>query len=220
MPFSTELLTGDYAEEAAIRILDAFPGGGSFVLTGGTTVEPVYPRLAGKREWAGVTFCFSDERCVPPDHQDSNYGMVKRRFFDAADPGAVRRVKGELPPQEAAADYDAAIRPLAEHGFDLMLLGMGADAHVGALFPGSPALEETALAAVVDRPDGMQGVTLTPPAMLSARRIILLVTGEAKAEAVRRAVTGDEDPIKCPARVLAEHPDAAFLLDAAAASAL
>jgi len=101
-----------------------------------------------------------------------------------------------------------------------MLLGMGADAHVGALFPGSPALEETALAAVVDRPDGMQGVTLTPTAMLSARRIILLVTGEAKAEAVRRAVTGDEDPTKCPARVLAEHPDAAFLLDDAAASAL
>jgi 6-phosphogluconolactonase len=220
MGFQTDVLAGDYAEGAARRILEAFPGGGSFVLTGGTNAERIYPRLAGKREWADVTFCFSDERCVPPDDENSNYGMAKRLFLDAAGPGAVHRVKGELEPQEAAAEYRAEIRPFVEHGFDLLLLGMGADAHVGAMFPGSPTLHESATAAVIDRPDGMQGITLTPPAMLSARRVILIVTGDKKAEAVRRAVQGDESPKECPARVLADHPDATFLLDEPAASAL
>lgn len=220
MGFRTEVLADDYAEEAARRIIEVLPGGGSFVLTGGTTAERIYPRLAGKREWKDVTFCFSDERCVPPGDENSNYGMAKRLFLDAADPGGVHRVKGELDPQEAAAEYRAEIRPLVEHGFDLLLLGMGADAHVGAMFPGSPALEESVAATVVDRPDGMQGITLTPPAMLSARRILLIVTGEQKAEAVRRAVQGSESPKECPARLLADHPDVTFLLDEAAASAL
>jgi 6-phosphogluconolactonase len=130
-------------------------------------------------------------------------------------------MRGEEPPEIAAADYHQRIAPAATAGFDLVVLGMGADAHVCALFPSSPALEVTGSFCVpVDRPDGLRGLTLTPPALRSAKRVVLIVTGEAKAEAVRRAVTGGEEPSSCPVRVLADHPDVTFLLDEAASARL
>lgn len=211
----------EHPEHCASTIAGLLSGGGSLVLTGGTTAEKIYPRLAGKRDgWANVSFAFSDERCVPPGDPASNFGMAKRLFLDAADPGRVLRMKGELSPEEGAADYAQQIRDLAHVGFDLLLMGMGADNHIGALYPGSPALDAEVLCAAVDRPDGMKGLTLTPPAMLSARRILLLVAGEGKAGAVARAITGDEEPKSCPVRLLAGHPDVTFLLDEPAASAL
>lgn len=221
LTFKVEVLGEDHAEQAAALIAAAMPGGGTLVLTGGTTAERIYPRLAGKRaDWSNVEFAFSDERCVPPDDANSNYGMARRLFLDAASPGTVNRMKGELPPDEGAADYHGQMAPLVAHGFDLLLLGMGADAHVGALYPGSPALGSDRFAAAVDRPDGMQGLTLTPPAMLSARKILLLVTGEGKAPTVRRALDSDETPETCPVRLLKDHPDVTFLLDPPAATNL
>ncbi|MFP5297713.1 MAG: 6-phosphogluconolactonase, partial [Actinomycetota bacterium] len=201
MAFKVEVFEQDHAEQVARRVVEALPGGGSLVLTGGTTAEKIYPRLAGKKDWSQVTFAFSDERCVPPDAPESNYGMVKRLFLDAIDPGPVHRMKGELTPERAAAEYDSEIRHLVHQGFDLMLLGMGADAHIGALSPGSPALASDALCAPVDRPDGLKGLTLTPPAILSARKILLIVTGEAKAETVKRAIEGNEPVERCPVRL-------------------
>lgn len=222
MSFKEEIFSADvYAAEAARRIAEAFPGGGSKVLTGGTTVEPIYPQLAAKKtDWTGVEVAFSDERCVPPDDPASNYGMARRLILDSVDGSTVHRMKGELEPSQGAADYHLSIAPLVQRGFDLLLLGVGADAHVGALYPDSPALSASAYCAAVDRPDGMKGLTLTPPSMLSAKKILLLVTGEAKAGAVRRAIQGDESPGSCPVRLLADHPDATFLLDEAAASLL
>ena len=173
-----------------------------------------------KHDWEEVEIAFSDERCVPPDDIASNYGMAKRLLLDAAGPGHVHRIRGELPPERAAVQYASDIRPLAERGFDIVLLGMGSDGHIAALFPGSPALDSTHPAEAVERPDGMRGVTLTPPPLTGAKRVFLIVTGEAKAEAVSRAVSSDEPPEKCPVRLLADHPDATFLLDEGAASAL
>jgi len=143
MSFQTEISKGgSWATETARRIADALPGGGALVLTGGTTVEPLLPQLAAKKsDWTGVEIAFSDERCVPPDDGASNYGMARRLLLDAAEPAAVHRMKGELDPAQGAADYHSSIAPLVARGFDLLLLGMGADAHVGALFPGSPALD-------------------------------------------------------------------------------
>lgn len=222
MSFKTEVFADDrYASEAATRVVDAFPGGGSLVLTGGTTFEPLLPQFAAKKpDWTGVEIAFSDERCVPPDHAASNYGMARRLLLDTIEPGKVHRMKGELEPPQGAAEYHLSVAQLVERGFDLLLLGMGADAHIGALYPGSPALGATTNCAAVDRPDGMQGLTLTPPAIMSAKRVFLLVSGEVKADTVRRAVTGDEPPETCPVRLLADHPDVTFLLDAAAASSL
>jgi 6-phosphogluconolactonase len=221
LSFKTETFDPDaYPTAVAATIAEASLAGGSLVLTGGTTAEKIYPVLAAKRDWTGVTFAFSDERCVGPDDPASNYGMARRLLLDAAEVRSVHRMKGELEPSSGAADYSSEIAPLVHHGFDLLLLGMGADAHVGALYPGSPALRETAFCAAVDRPDGMKGLTLTPPAMLSARKVLLLVTGEAKRDTVARALSSDEDPETCPVRLLASHPDVTFLLDRAATPTL
>ena len=222
MPFQTEVFgNSEYADSAARRIAAAMPGGGSLVLTGGSTAQSVYPFLgAHKKEWTGVEIAFSDERCVPPDDAGSNYFMAKRTLLDTVDAPVVHRIKGELPPAQGAHDYHAVITPLVSRGFDLLLLGVGTDAHIGSMSPGSPALTETRYAAAVKRYDGIMGVTMTPPAMLSARKIILIVTGEAKADVIRRAVEGDEPVDSCPVRLVKDHPDVTFLLDEDAASLL
>lgn len=222
MPFVTEVFEVEsFPDRAAGRIAEALPGGGSLILTGGSTAREIYPYLgAHKKDWTNVEVGFSDERCVPPDDPGSNYGMAKRTLLDAADVGVVHRIKGELPPAQGAHDYHGIIAPLVSRGFDLLLLGVGTDAHIGSMSPGSPALSETRYAAAVTRYDGVMGVTLTPPAMLSARKILLLVTGEAKADVVRRAVETDEPVNSCPVRLLKDHPDVTFLLDEDAASLL
>jgi 6-phosphogluconolactonase len=222
MGFQIEVLpVEEYPQEAARRLAEALPGGGSFVVTGGGTAEKIFPHLAGKKDdWTGVTIAFSDERVVPPDHEESNYAMAKRLFLDAAEPGRIHRIKGELEAEQAAADYETDLRPLVNEGFDLLMLGMGEDAHVGAMFPESPGLTTQRLALPVDRPDGMKGVTLTARSMLSAKKVFVTVTGAKKAAAVKRVIQGDEEPDAAPARLLAAHPDVTFLLDEQAASEL
>jgi 6-phosphogluconolactonase len=238
MNFKIEVFdSATYPVEAAKVIGAHLPAAGSVILTGGTTAERIYPELAeltfvsagrddaGQHDlsgsWAGIEVGFSDERCVPPDDEASNFRMASELLLAEAPPKAVHRMHGEDEPSAGAERYHVDIGPLAREGFDLLLLGMGADAHVGALYPGSPALSETEfLCRAVDRPDGMKGLTLTPPAMLGAKKILLLVTGEAKAETVKRALQGNELPNTCPVRLLADHDDVTFLLDPAAASAL
>ena len=226
MNFRIEVFASDvYARLAASVIGDNLPATGSLVLTGGGTAKAVYEVMgaAPPDGIAELEILYSDERCVPPDDAESNYGMTKQLLLDPAGVPAelVHRMRGEDPPDEGADRYHDEIKPLVERGLDLMLLGMGADAHVGAMFPGSPGLSDTErLCRAVDRPDGMQGLTLTPPAMLSAKKILLLVTGEAKAQTVARVVKGNEPVSDCPARIVAPHSDATFLLDEAAASAL
>ena len=214
----------EYAAVVADIIAGHLPGrGGSLVLTGGTTAKKVYPRLGttGGPMLGGLELLFSDERCVPPDHDESNFKMATDLLFGGEAPSGIHRMRGEDDPEQAAIAYSDEVRPLVDRGLDLLLLGMGADAHVGAMFPDSPALAENEqLCRAVDRPDGMQGLTLTPPAMLSAQKILLLVTGEGKAATVKRVVEGNEPTESCPARLLADHPDATFLLDEPAASAL
>ncbi|MFP5351112.1 MAG: 6-phosphogluconolactonase [Actinomycetota bacterium] len=223
MSFEVEVFPEEaYAAEAAAAILSALPARGSVVLTGGTTAERIYPLLGADPDvWSNIEILFSDERCVPPDHDESNFKMAARLLLDPAGVRTIHRMRGEDEPLEGAERYHHEIAPVVEAGLDLLLLGMGADAHVGAMFPGSPALGETEnLCAAVDRPDGMRGLTLTPPAMLAARKILLLVTGTSKAQTLGRVIEGDEPPSACPARLLADHPDATFLLDTPAASAL
>lgn len=224
MSFEVQVFASDTYPIAVARLIaDRIPVTGSVVLTGGTTAEGIYGSLAdfAPTRLAELDVLFSDERCVPPDHHESNYLMARRLLLDRVAAQRVHRMRGEDPPEQAAAAYDAEIRPVVERGVDLLLLGMGADAHIGALFPGSPAIEETeAFCAAVDRPDGMRGLTLTPPALLNSRRALLLVTGVAKAATVARVLAGDDSVSECPARLLAPHPDVTFLLDTEAASTL
>jgi 6-phosphogluconolactonase len=223
MSFGVEIFDpDDYGAETASRIGAALPDDGAVVITGGGTAADIYPILRRiAPDWSRLDVYFSDERCVPPGDHRSNFAMARRLLLDEVGPHTVHRMRGEDPPEEAAALYGLDVEPVvAGEGFGLVLLGMGADAHIGALFPRSPALEATTFCAAVDRPDGLQGLTLTPTAFTSSREVLLIVTGAVKAETVRRVVRGDEPPDTCPARLLADHPNVTFLLDEPAASLL
>jgi 6-phosphogluconolactonase len=222
MNFVVEVFQGGaWAEEAAARVALDLPGRGTVVLTGGTTARPVYGALAATDAgWGSIEVFFSDERCVPPEHEASNFGMANGTLLERVKPASVHRMKGEIDPEEAARSYGAEVENL-KAPFDLVLLGMGADCHIAAMFPGGVAVDVVSdLCVAVQRPDGLAGLTLTPPAVVSARKVLLLVAGESKAAAVRRAVAGRQPARECPVRLLADHPDATFLLDDAAASLL
>ena len=216
------LETARFADEAAARISLSLPGEGTVVITGGTTAARLYePLAAADAGWGSLDVYFSDERCVPPGADASNFAMARRLLLDRVAPRRVHRMEGERDPADAAAAYHDVVASTAAGGFDLVLLGMGGDCHIAALFPGSPAVDEVSeLCVAVDRPDGLKGLTLTPPALQRGREILVLVSGAAKGEAVRRAVGGDEPPRACPARLLADHPNVTFVLDEAAAARL
>jgi 6-phosphogluconolactonase len=208
---------GDFDREAAGEIARLLPAGGDVVVTGGGTAEAVYPELARcAPDWSRLAVYFSDERCVPPDDERSNYGMARRTLLDLVSPREVHRMRGEIDPADAAAAYEGEV----PDRFDLIVLGLGDDAHVAGLFPGSPGLIEAASCAVVDRPDGLQGLSLTPPALLSGKAVVFVVSGSGKAEAVERAIRGREDVLRCPAALFREHEPVVWLLDEEAAARL
>jgi len=179
--------------------------GESIVLTGGSSVGHAYEHAASlEPDWSKAAVWWGDERCVPPDDERSNYLLAKRTLLDhLADEPDVHRIRGELQPADAAGAYEKAIDG-AE--LDFLLLGLGPDAHIASLFPGSPQLEEDERL-VTSGPAGLEPfvdrITLTLPALLSAKRIVFLVTGADKADAVRR---GFREPVTpdAPASLLRE----------------
>ncbi len=226
------------AEAAAKRFVDsaqrAVKKSGRFivVLAGGSTPRLLYRMLAEPPyrqsvPWKKTLFVFGDERCVPPDHEASNYRMVQEALFTPLEIPAVRvlRMKGEQKPPEAARRYevrigDAFLGERRRH-FDLVLLGIGADGHTASLFPGTEALAEQerwVAANHVPQLDEWR-LTLTFPALNSARRVLLLATGEAKARAVAEAFGGLEHDQPHPVeRVTPFNASREVLIDPAAAS--
>ncbi len=186
----------DPATEAAARLVEAT---GQVVLTGGSTPRGAYELAAQRRpDWTDAELWFTDERCVAPDHEFSNYGMVKAALLDRVEHGTVHRMQGELGPHEGAAAYAREYEQAGSPRFDLVLVGLGPDAHVCSLFPGDSALAERERPVVgVDTP-GMAPlvprVTLTLPVVNAAAEVLVLVKGEDKAEAVARAFSGSPDP--------------------------
>lgn len=224
-----EALARVAASEIARRAAAA-PGRFSLALAGGSTPRRTYELLAAapRREevpWARVEVFFGDERCVPPDSPDSNYGMARRALLDLVPVPAssVHRIRGEEPdPEGAAAAYEEELRSaLGAGGLDLALLGMGPDGHVASLFPGSDALAETRrlARAVVAPASPARRITLTLPALAASGAVIFLVAGAEKAERVAE-VLGGRAPWLPAARVHPAGGDALWLLDAAAASRL
>ena len=191
---SLELLVLDDAvaatEAAAGWIGDAVDAGGHVALSGGSSPRPAYERVGTLRpSWARVELWWIDERCVPPADGRSNYRMIRESLLDGLSrpPAAVHRIRGELPPEEAAADYDTALDGVT---LDFTLMGIGPDGHTASLFPNGPALEETerrVVAVEAGLEPFVPRVTMTRPVLAAARTMVYLVTGEAKAEAVERA---------------------------------
>jgi len=212
----------DPAEAVAERLVAA---SGHVVLTGGSTPRRAYERAAElRRDWSGVTFWLSDERCVPADHDLSNFRMVDRALLDVVTGPRVHRIEGEKGPGEAAeiyADELGAVFGSELPELDLMLLGIGPDAHLCSLFPHAAALDEHEQPVVGVEEAGMAPlvarVTLTLPVIDAARELLFLVTGEDKAEALESAL-GEPDPA-APASLVRNAGTTVFS-DRAAASRL
>jgi 6-phosphogluconolactonase len=212
MPEFTVLDTAeDVAEAGAADIAKALRGGArTLVLAGGTTPRRCYELLSRLEvEWGRVAVLFGDERCVQPDHPDSNYRMARESLLDRVAPATVHRMPGELGPDEGAAAYAPVVSAVAP--LDVVLLGVGEDGHTASLFPGHPALRAQGFAVGIrDAPKPPpERVTLTLPALQAARQVIVLATGAGKADAVAMAKRGE-----VPSGMIA---GARWLLDRAAA---
>jgi 6-phosphogluconolactonase len=196
------------ASAIGARAREAIDARGWFTLAlaGGRTPRGVYalladePRLRDAIDWARVHAFFGDERCVPPDHPESNYGMARAALLSKVPiPAAqVHRMRGELPPAEAAAAYEAELRALAAAPgsaprLDLVLLGIGEDGHVASLFPGTPAFDERTRLVVPNHVPhlGAWRITVTFPVLEAAAAVLFLADGERKAKAVAAALAPD-----------------------------
>jgi 6-phosphogluconolactonase len=170
-------------------------------------------------DWSRVELWWIDERCVPPADGRSNYRMIRESLLDGLSrPPTVHRVRGELPPEQAADEYDAE---LAGVTLDFALLGIGPDGHTASLFPNAPTLDETkrrAVAAEAGMEPFVPRVTVTRPVLAATRTVVFLAVGEAKAEAVERAFGRQPSP-DTPASLVRGQRTIA-LIDRAAASRL
>jgi 6-phosphogluconolactonase len=223
----------DVAGEAAERIAAVVRDGGHIALSGGSTPRAAHERVAAMEglDWSRTHLWFGDERAVPPDHEHSNYRMAVESLIDRIEGGApqVHRIPAEEGYREAADAYGRELAELHGEGdppaLDLVLLGIGPDAHTASLFPGAPELRERERWAVGVKTPGMaplvSRVTLTLPVLNAAREIVFLISGEDKAEAVARAFGDYPAGPEAPAS-LVDPVDGSLtvLLDAPAASRL
>jgi 6-phosphogluconolactonase len=160
-------------------------------------------------KWEKVHIFFTDERCVSPEDPRSNYRLLRERFFSRIDipDRNIHRIRGELTPEKGADDYEAVLRrELRGNGFDLAVFGMGEDGHIGSLFPGSPALDERARWAVaVSEAPVSPRVSVTPCLIDLSREVLLIVSGDQKAEAFRMLRDDTIRNESCPAKMLLSH---------------
>lgn len=217
---------------AAAREAIAARGRFVAVLAGGTAPMRAYALLAEEPrasavDWARVHLFWGDERCVPPGHPRSNFGAAWRALSRLPLPAAnVHRMRGELPPPAAAEAYAREVAAAMGDGpprWDLLHLGVGADAHTASLFPFSSTLLDRGrtVTTALKLPEGEWRVTLTLPALNSARRIEFLAFGADKAWTLRAVLRGPRDPFRLPAQLIAPgEGDVVWRLDRAAAAGL
>ena len=217
---SRDIRVSDDPAGAAVELLAA--AGGHICITGGSTPRKAYERVAEQRtDWSGVDVWFTDDRCVPPDHEHSNFRMANEALLSRISGATVHRMKGELGPDQGSADYESEFEAAGRPQFELILLGMGPDMHTCSLFPGDDALGERERPVVGVETPGMAPlvprITLTFPVVNASRRIVFLVTGEDKADAAARAFSGRRDPM-APASLV--EGEVTVLMDEAAARRL
>jgi 6-phosphogluconolactonase len=221
----------DVAGEVASLLVGAAERGGHIALTGGSTPGVAYERAAGMgADWTRSVLWFGDDRAVPPDDSRSNYKLAKDTLLDSFDPAlapaAVHRIEGERGHEEAADAYESLLLEEVATGdvpvLDLILLGLGPDGHCASIFPDKPALDVRDRAVVGVPEAGLEPfvprVTMTLPVLNAGREVLFMVTGESKAEAVKRAFGAEPGP-DTPASYV-RPPKLTVLLDPPAASLL
>jgi 6-phosphogluconolactonase len=220
----------DPAAVVAELLVEAAAAGRHIVLTGGSTPRKAYERAAAAgADWSRATLWYGDDRCVAPDDPRSNHAMAKAALVDrlpADRRPEVLRMEGERGPDAGADAYEALVRERLgdEPRWDLLLLGLGPDAHCASLFPGQPAaLERSRL--VVGVPIAgwtpqVPRISMTLPCLNAARRVVFMVTGEDKAVALGRAFAEPTDVASPAAHVRPPAGELLVLCDAAAAKGL
>jgi 6-phosphogluconolactonase len=213
------------AEWIASAMRRALEGGScSIALSGGNSPRPVYallakPPLRDTIDWARVAVFFADERAVAPDAEESNYRMAKDALLDhvPVPPEHIHRMEAEKADRDGAARAYERMLPAS---LDVLILGIGPDGHTASLFPGARTLGERLRRVVMiddsPKPPPVR-MTITPPVISAARSIVMIVTGADKADAVKRAIEGSEDPGATPGQMARRGQ---WFLDGAAASRL
>lgn len=214
------VVADDPVAVVAERLAQAARDGGHVVLTGGGSVARAY-ELAGAMEpdWTKVDIWFTDERCVPQDDENSNYGLVKGSLLDRVRTHRVHRMRGELGREQGSTLYEQELGSLER--FDFVLLGLGPDGHVASLFPLEPTLDVTerkAIGAEAKLEPYVDRITLTLPMLRRAKEMVFLVTGENKAEACVRAFDGEPSRETPGSLVRAIRGTTTAVLDSAAAA--
>jgi 6-phosphogluconolactonase len=223
----------DPAPACAELLVEAARAGQHISLTGGSTPGRAYEEAARlEQDWSRATLWWGDDRCVPPDDELSNYRLAREALLDRLpDDGApeVHRVPAERGPHVGADDYERDLRAVfgeALPRLDFMLLGLGPDGHVASLYPGRDTLDVRDRPAVGVDEAGWKPyvprVSLTMPVLCAARRIVFLVAGADKAEAVERCFGPDVEPTHDAPGSMVRPVDGELilLLDEAAASRL
>jgi len=227
----------DPAQVCADALTAAAETGEHIVLTGGSTPKHAYELAAAQQaqSWRGAKLWFTDDRCVDPSDDRSNFKMVKESLLEPLERAGVevefcRRILGERGYDEGAIEYERELEHVGGGPggirFELVLLGVGPDGHICSMFPRQESLEERARFVVGVPEAGLEPfvprVTLTFTALSHAKRVIVLATGESKADPIAAAFADDAPHTHdVPASLLPEHvEDIVVILDEAAASRL
>jgi len=209
----------------------------NLAFSGGTTPALFFRKLAANQEypdkktdWSRIHIFWVDERCVPPGHRDSNYGMAWNSLLSVLNLNKhqVHRIHGEDDPQEEALRYENEIRQVVQKPkgmpvFDWIFLGMGEDGHTASIFPDRPdLLESPRLCEVSQHPgSGQFRITLTGPVISHSRRISFLVTGENKSRVIRQIIKPGPEAKRFPAfHIIPVNGDLDWYLDSSAANLL
>lgn len=201
-----------------------------WALAGGRSPLRLYDCMAsspwvGRMPWQDTHLYWVDERWVPWDHPDSNYGMARKRWIDRVPipPSQVHPIPTDLPDLEAAAAaYEGTLRRILDAPgdvptFDCLLLGLGRDGHIASLFPGDPALDERRRWVIpVNDPRGeprIPRITLTLPLVQKARLILVLVSGSDKGEIWNRLLRSSAADKALPASLLCPEGELMWMLD-------
>jgi 6-phosphogluconolactonase len=208
--------------QTAIAERDQF----TIALSGGSTPKPLYEAIAAQDlPWDKIHVFWGDERYVPPTHPDSNEGMARQAWLNKVPIPAANihpMPTDEADPAVAAAKYDQQLQAFFNvksgelPSFDVVLLGMGDDAHTASLFPHTPALQVRDRLVTAGNKDGQPRITFTVPLINQARWVLFVVAGASKQPALAQVFAPDADPTTYPSRLIQPSGELWWLLDQAA----